>query len=204
MSEDNMDRKVEILKDVVRHPSDAFREIGENGEKYLPAALTVFFSAFLVSYFFTPVLFPLESFLMGAFDLFLYVILMYLFGMAMGGEAELIGLLSALGYAYFPSIILSFVFRIGVKVNIETIRDLRALAGLPREQIADKALPLLKELINPLNISLGIAALLLGIWSLVLVFFACRESHKFGTGKAILTIVFTILVAGVITSLLNL
>ncbi|KXA88913.1 hypothetical protein AKJ62_04165, partial [candidate division MSBL1 archaeon SCGC-AAA259D14] len=195
--------RVKILKDVVRHPSDAFRKIGENGRKYLPGALTIFVFTFLFSYFLFPILFLFRGILMGGFTILLYIVLIYLIGKVLGGEAEFAGLVSAMGYAYIPSVFMSFLFRIGLRINIETIREVFALQDLPREQIAERAIPLLKDLITPFNVFLAIAALLLGIWGLILTVLACRETHRFETGKAIGTIILTMFAAGAVTSLLG-
>lgn len=194
-----MDERVKILKDVVRHPSDAFEEIGEGGEKYLPGALAILIFIFLLPYLFLPGFFPLR-FTMGSLIVPLYIVLIYFIGGVLGGEAGFRGLVSALGYAYIPSIFTSVVFGISARANMGTIKEVMALKNLPKEQVAEKAVPLLKELVTPTNISLGVAALVLGVWGFVLTVYACRETHKFSTRKALGTIILTMVAVSVITN----
>lgn len=193
-----MDKRIAVLKDVVRHPVKAFREIDKNSREYLTGALIIFILTASIFHLLSPQLFSLNRFFTGSFSLVLFIILIYYVGKFLKGTAEFSGLFSALGYSYIPYVFSSVIFGIIGRLNTQTLSQIITQEQAPRETIA-----LFKELFTPMNISLGFLGLVAGIWGLILAILACRESHKFSTGRAAGTIIITGFVIAIILNLLK-
>ncbi len=206
-----MDKRITILKDVIRHPVTAFREIDKNGREYLTGAVFLFLTVPFLSWVFLPEFFTVSGAIAGLVNVMVCIVLTYYIGRFLKGKAEFTGLFSALGYSHLPSVFSSIIFGIGGRLNIGTIRQIIDLFHLLQEQVATEEaaeqfatqmLPLLKELFTPINISLGAIAFLIGTWGIILTILACREAHKFSTKRAVGTFVIAMFVGGMINSLL--
>jgi len=203
-----MDRRITILKDVIRHPITAFREIDKNGRDYLTGAVFLLLTVPFLSWVFLPEFFTVSEAIAGLVNVMVCIVLTYYIGRFLKGKAEFTGLFSALGYSHLPSVFSSIIFGIGGRLNIGTIRQIIDLSQEQvateevAEQVATQMIPLLKELFTPINISLGVIAFLIGIWGVILTILACREAHKFSTKRAVGTFVIAMFVGGMINSLL--
>ena len=198
-----MDKRITILKEVVRHPVKAFREIDKNGREYLMGAIFILLISPFLSWIFSPEFFTISRSIVGLVYMMVFIVSFYCIGRSLKGKAEFTGLFSALGYSYFPSIFSSIIFGIVVRQSIETLNKITALRDLPQEEIATKVIPLFKELFTPVNIFLGAIALLVGVWEIILIILACREAHKFSTIRAVGTLIITVFIAGIIVNLIN-
>jgi len=161
-----LDKRVAIIKDVVIHPVSAFREISENSKYFLPGAIVLFF--------FSAVVFA-EGVFEGAtsmgFDIF-FIFILYGIGRALKGKASFRGIFSALQYAYIPGLIAIAMFSLTPGIDVENI----------------------SENISPLLGAVFAIAIPLILWGLILAILAVREAHGFGTGKAIGTIIISLII----------
>ena len=198
-----MDKRITILKEVVRHPVKAFREIDKNGREYLIGAIFIFLISPFLSQIFLPEFFTISGSIVGLVYMMVFIVSIYYIGRFLKGKAGFTGLFSELGYSYFPSVFSSIIFGIIVKQSIGTINQITALRNLPQEEIATKVIPLFKDLFTPVNTFLGAIALLIEIWEIILIILACREAHKFSTERAVGTLIITAFIAGIIVNLLN-
>ncbi len=206
-----MDKRITILKDVIRHPVTAFREIDKNGREYLTGAVFLLLTVPFLSWVFLPEFFTVSGAIAGLVNVMVCIVLTYYIGRFLKGKAEFTGLFSALGYSHLPSVFSSIIFGIGGRLNMGTIRQIidlfqdfqeQVATEEVAEQVATQMLPLFKELFTPINISLGVIAFLIGIWGVILTILACREAHKFSTKRAVGTFVIAMFVGGMINSLL--
>ena len=197
-----MDKRITILKEVVRHPVKAFREIDKNGRGYLIGAIFILLISPFLSWIFSPEFFTISRSIVGLVNMIVIIVSIYYIGRFLKGKAGFAGLFSALGYSYFPSVFSSIILGIIVKQSIETLNKITALRNLPPEEIATQVIPLFKDLFTPMNIFLGAIALLIGIWGVILIILACREAHKFSTERAVGTLIITVFIAGIIVNLI--
>ncbi len=160
-----LDKRVAIVKDVVIHPVRAFREISENGKYYLPGAIVLFLGSAIV--FSTG---AVEGALSLGLDIFSVVILYYI-GRALKGTASFSGLFSALQYAGIPILFASGLFSF----------------------IPSSGLDNLSENISQLT-TIFVIAIPLVLWGIILYILAVREAHRFGTGRAIGTIIISMII----------
>jgi len=197
-----MDKRITILKEVIRHPVKAFREIDKNGKEYSIGAIFILLISPFLSWIFSPKFFTISRSIVGLVNMMVFIVSIYYIGRFLKGKAGFTGLFSALGYSYLPAIFSSIILGILGRLSIETINQITALRNLPPEQIATQVIPLFKDLFTPINIFLGAIAMLIGIWGIILIILACREVHKFSTERAIGTLIITVFIAGIIINLI--
>jgi len=197
-----MDKRITILKEVVRHPVKAFREIDENGREYSIGAIFILLISPFLSWIFSPEFFTISRSIVGLVNMIVIIVSIYYIGRFLKGKAGFTGLFSALGYSYLPAIFSSIILGVLGRLSIETLNKITALRDLPPEEIATQVIPLFKELFTPMNVSLGAIALLIGIWGVILIILACREAHKFSTERAVGTLIITVFIAGIIINLI--
>ena len=197
-----MDKRITILKEVIRHPVKAFKEIDKNGREYLIGAIFILLISPFLSWIFSPEFFTISRSIVGLVNMMVIIVSIYYIGRFLKGKAGFTGLFSALGYSYLPAIFSSIILGILGRLSIETINQITALRNLPQEQIATQVIPLFKDLFTPMNIFLGAIALLIGIWGIILIILACREAHKFSTERAVGTLIITVFIAGIIVNLI--
>ena len=197
-----MDKQITILKEVVRHPVKAFREIDRNGREYLIGAISIFLISSFLSWIFLPKFYTIGESIVGLVNMIVFIVSIYYIGRFLKGKAGFTGLFSALGYSSLPAIFSSIILGIVSRLSIETTNQIIALRNLPPEEIATQVIPLFKDLFTPMNISLGAIALLIGIWGIILIILACREAHKFSTIRAVGTLIITAFIGGIIINLI--
>lgn len=173
-----VDKRLGILKDVIIHPTVAFREISSNGQNYFLVSIIVLIvtsialsleptdsigklSNSLTKYQILSSSFFLTPIFIGA--VFLETILLCYLGRAFKGRANFKGLFSAEIYAgIIPSII---------------------------------SIPITALTISPYGLS---ASMAFSIWGIILSFIAYREAHQFSTKRALATIVLPVVILAAI------
>lgn len=190
-----VDKRVAIIKDVVLHPTQAFREIAANGRSYFFVAIGILLASSI-----TFLLIPFDK--IGPEALFIrdlynpdpsklatdagvsiglefaFVILVYYIGRFFKGKADFRGLFSALKYADIPAAISAVIFFYIFPTTL-----------------------VLKISWQPGLISLAIIAASFFIWSIILTILACKEAHTFGTGRSIATLLISMIIIVIIAAL---
>ncbi len=182
-----MNERISILGNVIISPAKAFRNISGRGRDFLLGAAIIIAISMLISV--ASPFYSLKNLALGAVSFAIYLVGIYYIGSLREGKANFLGLFSAMGYAELPSIfsysVLAFIARSSENIITQIIQ----LKELPKDQVISQATPLFRELLTPLNIGLGSLIAALGIWGFALKILACRESHRFGTGKALSTLI---------------
>jgi len=162
--ESNPEKRITIVKDVLFHPTSAFREINQQSKFYISGGIVLFLaSAGLFS----------EGFLEGlgsmAMDITIIGLVLYI-GRGLGGKGNFSGIFSTLQYAGIPTLIASGLLLLLPDTFYENIMNLQ-----PQE----------------IGLFVGVLgiAIILFIWSFILSIIAVREAHQFGTGRAFGTLI---------------
>ncbi len=174
-----MNEQVYVLKDVIRNPTRAFKEISARGRDFLLGAIIIV----CIPAFLTALFLPDASLIHSLFGCVVWWLVLvgcvYVVGGLLNGKADFMGLLSATGYAQLPMIIIPIIGALLVRpISEEFLSQLSAL-----------------EVILLINISfitfIGffLAALIVLAWIFVLCILASRECHKFNTWKAFVSVV---------------
>ena len=187
-----MIRNLGILKDVIQSPTKAFNEISKEGKAFLIGALLIVVLPNVISAFLYVDLSHLKGVLRDIAEWLISVILLYLIGKVLKGEAKFVGLMSAIGYARFPLIfppVLGYLFLASIP------EDVKALLNNTKEQIShEQAIYIMTHLFTPVTIALSLIMLVLLLWSFALSVIAVRESNKFSTWRAFCSVVVVMLV----------
>ncbi|MDI6889264.1 MAG: Yip1 family protein [Methanocellales archaeon] len=204
-----MNEQVYVLKDVIRNPARAFKEISDRGRAFLPGAIIIVtVPAIASALLMADVSFPqnLAGLVRDVTGWIIFVGCLYVVGRLLRGGADFMGLLSAIGYAKLPGIFYPIVGAALVRlVPEEVVAQLGegCAGGVCPEPISpEQQMLLLKQIFTPAVIGLFLAILALGIWIFALYVLASRESHKSNTWRAFISVVVGGLTSTIITGLL--
>ncbi len=176
-------RGLRVLKEVIMSPARAFSEIHEGGKDFLLwgllfVALPKVVAGLIhmdVSYLKTAPLIVAEW--------LIATTLLFFASRVLGGKANFLGLLSAVGYAWFP---LTFLPVLGY-LALSSIPEeaLTILQNTPEDQISQQQIVyVINHVFTPVTIVLSLIMLALMLWSLALSVLAVRESNGFSTWRA--------------------
>jgi hypothetical protein len=168
-SNSQTDKRITIVKDVIIHPSSAFKEIADQSKFFISGGIALFL---ISAGLFSEGLF--EG--LGAMVADIAIIGLALFvGRGLGGNGSFSQVFSTLQYAGIPSLIASGLFLLLPDTFYENILDLQ-----PQE--------------IGVFVTILVVAVILIIWSLILSIIAIRESHQFGSGKAFGTLIISTII----------
>ena len=158
-NEPTYERGITIVKDVLFHPTSAFKEMNQKNNVFMSGAGVLFLaSAGLFS----------EGFFEGlgamAGEIAVIGLVLYV-GRGLGGKGNFSGIFSTFQYAGIPGLVASGLFLF-----------------LP-DRLLDNAIELQPEELSTVLTVLGIAFILI-IWTIILSIIAIRETHQFGSGRA--------------------
>jgi hypothetical protein len=107
-------------------------------------------------------------------------------------KANFVGLLSAIGYAQFPSIFLPVIrYLLLSLIPKDVIAVIQNTSGdLSKEQ----RMFVITHMLTPATVTLGLTTLVLLLWSFALSVIAVRESNRFSTWRAFCCVVVVMLV----------
>ena len=157
--EGTYDRAITIVKDVLFHPTLAFKEMNQKNNVFVSGAGILFLAS--ASFFSEGVFEGLVA--MGG-EIAIIGLVLYI-GRGLGGKGNLSGIFSTLQYAGIPGLVASGLFFF-----------------LP-DTFFDYTLELQPQDVGTVLTVLGIAIILI-IWTLILSIIAVRETHQFGSGRA--------------------
>lgn len=190
--DDKMVRGLTVLKDIILRPKRAFREISENGKAFLIGALLIVVIPNVISALLYADPYRLKDILRDVAEWLISVVLLYLIGKALKGNADFVGLTSAIGYSRFPMIFLPIL---GYLLLISIPEDIKKIVESTKGQIShEQAMYIMTHLFTPSIIAEGLAMLALLLWSFALSVIAVRESNRFSTWRAFCSVVVIMLV----------
>jgi len=189
-----VNEQVYVLKDVIRNPTRAFKEIGGRGRDFLLGAIVIMCVLSFLTALFLPSVSLLHSFVEGVVWWLVLVGCVYVVGGLLNGKADFMGLLSAIGYAHLPMMVIPVI----------TIPHLSYLAWTASEEFLSQVSA--SELILHIWIStlflVGFFLVILVVvaWIFTLYILTSRECHKFNTWKAFVSVVVGVLASISITN----
>ena len=172
-----------VLKEVVVNPSKAFGEIHEHGKDFLVWSLLFVVLPKVVA----GLIHASISYLKGAplivAEWLIVTTLLYFASRVLGGRANFLGLLSAIGYAWFP---LAFLPALGYLALSSIPDDVVAIINsTPKDRVSqEQAIYVISHVFTPVTVALTLVMVAVMLWSFALGILAVRESNGFSTWKA--------------------
>ncbi len=172
-----------MLKEVVVNPAKAFSEIHESGRKYLPWSVLFVVMPKIVAALINTDVFYLKNAPVSIVEWIAATALLYFVSGVLGGRANFPGLLSAVGYAWFP---LSSLPVLGTLALASIPEDVIAIIrNTPEDQISqEQAIYVISHVFTPVTVALTLVMVAVMLWSFALGVLAVRESNGFSTWKA--------------------
>jgi hypothetical protein len=176
-----------------KNPAATFRETSERGRAYLAgAAVVVILPRLVVAPFYMGqqhlIAVPKEL-----TDWLVFALLIYFTGKILKGNANFVGLLSSVGYARLPFILMpvsGYLIELSIPEEVAAkLRNFSAMQEIPQDQQLDI---LMQIPIVPLIVASVLIAVAF-LWSFALVIIAARESHKFTTWRAFVSAILALL-----------
>jgi len=173
---------------VIKNPAKAFDEISEEGKAFLIRALIIIVLPKVISGFLHADLSHFKGIPLSIIDWLASVMLLYFLGRVLKGDANFMGLLSAIGYARLPLIFLPPLGYLAITSIPEEV--VAMIQNTPREQISqEQAMHIIAQILTPATVAIVLVMLVLMLWSFALSILAVRESNKFSTWRAFCSIV---------------
>ena len=168
---------------MVVNPSKAFDEIHERGKDFLVWSLLFVVLPKVVA----GLIHASISYLKGAplivAEWLIVTTLLYFASRVLGGRANFLGLLSAIGYAWFP---LAFLPAPGYLALSSIPEDVVAIINsTPKDRVSqEQAIYVISHVFTPVTVALTLVMVAVMLWSFALGILAVRESNGFSTWKA--------------------
>jgi len=169
--------QIEGLRGTIREPKVFFEKANNDPKRYI-------FGAIIITIL--PWSFSVQTLLVSIFGMFLTASLIFLIGRIAGGRGKYLGILTCVGYANIPSILIMAIFSTSL-----------ILGGISLESMAAGNFEIPTAFAKYLAFAL-VPIIILFVWSVLLYVLLCKECHKTGAWMSIGISILSLILSGII------